>query len=79
MAKQQVVESICDRCHTHDEQPLSTGIKYGKYVLPAGWLHVQAFTNNHSVFEIDLCTECKGTVLDAAGQGNVRSLKSVPA
>jgi hypothetical protein len=75
MARQSVVESTCDRCHTVHEEPLSTGIKNGKYTLPNGWLHVQGFTNNHTVFEVDLCTECKGTVLSAAGQG--RKLRAV--
>lgn len=75
MAKQSVVESICDRCHASEIQPLSTGIKNGKYTLPRGWLHVEGFTNSHSVFEVDMCAECKGTVLDAAGQGKL--LKAV--
>lgn len=73
--RQQIVESICDRCHTSVEEPLTSGIKHGKYILPKGWLHVQGFTSQHTVFEIDLCTECKGTVLAAAGQG--RKLKAV--
>lgn len=78
MASVSVVESICDRCHTHDEQPLSSGIRNGKYVLPKGWLHVEGVQNNHTLFELDLCEECKGTVLEAAGQGHkVRSLRSV--
>lgn len=75
MAKIQVVESVCDRCHTHEEEPLKTGIKNGRYVLPKGWLHVSGNTNTATVFEIDLCTECKLTVLEAAGQG--RRLRSV--
>lgn len=79
MASVSVVESICDRCHTHDEQDLSKGIRNGNYVLPRGWLHVSGISNNHSVFELDLCEECKGTVLEAAGQGHkVRALKAVP-
>lgn len=78
MASVSVVESICDRCHTSHEQPLSTGIRNGKYVLPKNWLHVEGISNNHSLFEIDLCEQCKGTVLEAAGQGHkVRSLRAV--
>lgn len=77
MAKQSVVVSSCDRCHTSHQEPLASGIKNGKYTLPRGWMHVQGFTDSHTVFEIDLCTECKGTVLDAAGQG--RRLKAVSA
>lgn len=78
MAKQQVVESTCDRCHTSVEEPLSSGIKNGNYLLPRDWLHVTAFTNNHTVFEMDLCVECKRKVLDAAGKGaKTRTLKAV--
>lgn len=75
MAKQSVVESTCDRCHTTQTEPLASGIRHGKYTLPRGWMHVQGFTDSATVFEIDLCTVCKGTVLDAAGQG--RRLKAV--
>ena len=75
MAKHQVVESVCDRCHTHEEEPLKSGIRNGNYVLPKGWLHVEGNTNTTTVFAIDLCSECKLTVLEAAGQG--RTLRSV--
>lgn len=75
MARQQVVYSECDRCHVSEEAPLSVGIKNGKYVLPKGWLHVEALTNRTTVFEIDLCVECKVPVLEAAGQG--RRLRAV--
>jgi hypothetical protein len=78
LASVSVVESICDRCHTHDEQDLAVGIKNGKYVLPKNWLHIEAIQNNHTLFELDLCEECKGTVLEAAGQGHkVRALRAV--
>ena len=69
MARQQIVESICDRCHTHEEQPLTSGIKNGEYVLPKGWMHVQGTVNGRTIFEVDLCDVCKATVMDAAGKG----------
>lgn len=75
MARQQVVYSECDRCHVSEEAPLSAGIKNGKYVLPKGWLHVEGVTNTATVFEVDMCTECKGTVMEAAGHG--RRLRAV--
>lgn len=69
MARVSMVESICDRCHTHDEQPLSTGIRNGEYILPKGWMHVAGTVSGRVIFEVDLCEECKGTVMDAAGKG----------
>jgi hypothetical protein len=68
MAKQQIVQSECDRCHKEDKSPLKSGIKNGRYVLPKGWLHVEGFTDSRSVFEVDLCPDCKGDVLSAAGK-----------
>jgi hypothetical protein len=71
VSKQSVVESTCDRCHTSVEEPLTSGIKHGKYILPKGWLHVQGDTNSHTVFEVDLCEVCKLTVMEAAGKGRI--------
>lgn len=67
MARQQIVHSECDRCHTTVDSPLSSGIRGGKYVLPKGWLHVEGNTNTTTVFEVDLCDECKLTVMESAG------------
>jgi hypothetical protein len=69
MAKKQVLLSICDRCHFEIHTALE---KLGKsrrdrYVLPPGWLNVSGNTATHTVFEMDLCEDCKGVVLDAAG------------
>jgi hypothetical protein len=36
-------------------------------VLPDGWLHVSGITTVSVVFAVDLCGDCKGTVLAAAG------------
>ena len=76
MAKKQVVHSECDRCHKEDTSDLKTGIKNGRYILPSGWLHVEGNTDSRTVFEVDLCGDCKGDVLKAAGAAQ-RSLKAV--
>ena len=73
--RQQVVDSECDSCHRTARQPLSSGIKNGRYVLPKGWMHVEGNTNNHTVFEVDLCTECKQAVMESVGKG--RRLRAV--
>lgn len=67
--RQQVVDSECDSCHTTERQPLASSVKNGSYILPKGWMHVEGFTDRHVVFEVDLCTACKLTVLEAAGKG----------
>lgn len=69
MAKKQVLISICDRCHTEVESPFEKRriIHKERYVLPPGWLHVQGDTATHTVFEMDLCEDCKVIVLEAAG------------
>jgi hypothetical protein len=73
--RQQVVDSECDSCHRTDQQPLATGMRRGHYVLPKGWMHVQGVTSNHTVFEVDLCTECKMAVMESVGKG--RRLRAV--
>lgn len=69
MAKQQVIVSVCDRCHVEDSAPLMRA-KYQRSTLdlPIGWLHVSAVTATSTVFEMDLCGECKKIVLEAAGK-----------
>jgi hypothetical protein len=68
MAKQQVVESTCDRCHKETTNPLSPNNRRGEdFEVPDGWIHVSANSKTKTIFEMDLCDECKGTVLDAAG------------
>ena len=75
MARHQVVQSECDSCHTVEQSPLSSGIRNGKYILPKGWMHVEGNTNTNTVFEVDLCVDCKQTVMEAAGKG--RRLRAV--
>lgn len=80
MARVQVVLSTCDSCHFEERTPLSKGIRRGNYQLPPEWLHVSGNTATATVFEVDLCPDCKGVVLDAAGKGRNkkgRRLKSV--
>lgn len=73
--RQQVVDSECDSCHRTEQQPLATGMRRGNYVLPNGWMHVQGFTSGHTVFEVDLCIECKRKVMESVGKG--RRLRAV--
>lgn len=68
--KKQILLSICDRCHFEAQSPLEyKGLRHRAqpYVLPPGWLHVSANTATHLIFEMDLCEDCKGIVLAAAG------------
>lgn len=70
--KRPVIISECDRCHTTVQTPLHERKgpwknREPKMELPPGWLHVQGDTATHTVFEVDLCEECKGDVLNAAG------------
>lgn len=67
--RQQVVDSECDSCHRTETQPLASSVKNGKYVLPTGWMHIEGFTSNRSVFEVDLCPECKLAVMASVGKG----------
>ncbi len=68
MAKRQVVESTCDRCHKETTYPLTPNTKRGEeFEVPEGWIHVAANTKTKMIFEMDLCEDCKGTVIDAAG------------
>lgn len=48
-------------------------------MLPQGWLHISANTATSLVFEMDLCTECKQIVIEAAGMSRqVHSTASKP-
>lgn len=69
MATREVLLSVCDRCHTEAETPLPEKRRgrLPKYLLPPGWMNVAGNTTTHTVFEMDLCEECKGIVLNAAG------------
>lgn len=69
MSKQQVIESMCDRCHTKEVEPFMRK-KYERSTLdlPIGWLHISGVMATSIVFEMDLCKDCKKTVLEAAGK-----------
>lgn len=69
VATRKVVLSVCDRCTVEVSTPLSRKYKKGSdLVLPKGWLHVAGNTATALVFEMDLCTDCKQIVIEAAGQ-----------
>jgi hypothetical protein len=68
MAKREVLLSVCDRCHTEEQAPLEKRLgRRHKFLLPPGWMNVAGNTATHTVFDIDLCEDCKGTVLASAG------------
>lgn len=74
--KRQVIQSECDRCHVEEIAPLEK-VKYQRkdtLDLPKGWLHVSGVTATRTVFEVDLCAECKGTVMEAAGKATLRAV-----
>lgn len=70
MSKKEVLLSVCDKCHTEVQTILEKhrlGHRKDKYVLPPGWMNLSANTATHTVFEMDLCEDCKIVVLEAAG------------
>lgn len=69
MAKKEVLFSTCDRCgiETQTDMDKKPG-RPDKFALPPTWLHVEANTRSSTVFEIDLCEECKQPVIEAAGR-----------
>lgn len=67
MATREVVVSVCDRCTAEVSTPLNRKNKRHELVLPQGWLHVAGNTTTALVFEMDLCTDCKKIVVEAAG------------
>jgi hypothetical protein len=69
MAKQKVLISSCDRCSHEERTPLKDrGLgRRNTYVLPSGWIHIEANTETATLFELDLCKDCKRIVLEAAG------------
>lgn len=68
MTRVQVLESICDRCTTEATMPMPAGrLGDGGIVLPPGWLHVSGLTATSVLFTLDLCPDCKLTVMAAAG------------
>ena len=67
MATANVIVSTCDRCGTEVEERM-TRLRRGTLDLPSGWIHIAANSQTSLVFEMDLCTECKQNVLQAAGK-----------
>lgn len=67
MGTKTVVVSSCDRCSFEETHDLPDKRRGDPYILPPGWLHVAGNTATTTVFELDLCSECKGVVLEAAG------------
>lgn len=59
--RQHMIRYECDSCHKVVEESQS-GIPRGK--MPKDWLHVDGFSNSHSVFKLDLCEECKKVIME---------------
>lgn len=75
MATKEVVISTCDRCFTEAQTDMDKSpARNEKFQLPDGWLHISANTRRTTVFEMDLCGDCKGIVIAAAGRGDKASL-----
>lgn len=72
MAKRQVILSTCDSCHKEEMSPLDKKSRRDELDLPKGWLHVEGSTATSTVFEMDLCADCKKSVLEAAGVATLR-------
>lgn len=60
--RQHVVRYECDSCHKVAEEPQNSVIPRGR--MPKDWLHVDGFSNSHSVFKLDLCDDCKKTIIE---------------
>jgi hypothetical protein len=60
--RQHVIRYKCDSCHKTVEEPQNTGIPRGK--MPTDWLHVDGYSNSHSVFKLDLCEKCKLVIME---------------
>lgn len=68
MAQKEVVFTTCDRCFKEEQMDLEKPQRADKFLLPAGWLHISGNTRQTTVFEMDLCDECKQIVIEAAGR-----------
>jgi hypothetical protein len=69
MAQKEVVFTTCDRCYKEEQTDLQkVPARNEKFQLPAGWLHISGNTRSTTVFEMDLCGDCKGLVIEAAGR-----------
>jgi hypothetical protein len=68
MASKEVVFTTCDRCYTEVQTDIDLSKRAQPYQIPVGWLHIHANSRTASVFEMDLCPDCKGIVIEAAGR-----------
>lgn len=69
MAQKEVIFSTCDKCYKEEQTDMQKGpARNEKFQLPDGWLHISANTKRSTVFEMDLCGECKLEVIAAAGR-----------
>ena len=67
MARRQVVHSTCDRCHKEVTTPFTPNRRGDEFEVPDGWIHISANGRTTTLFEMDLCDDCKGIVIEAAG------------
>lgn len=75
MAKKEVLFSTCDRCFKEAQTDIDKApARAEKFQLPERWLHISANTRNTTAFEMDLCDDCKGIVIAAAGLADKASL-----
>jgi hypothetical protein len=72
MARQLVAETGCDRCGRVWQMPLKKSDDPDTTLLPSGWLHIEISSASASVLSLDLCSDCKGPVLAAAGKGDLK-------
>jgi hypothetical protein len=76
VTRKRILVSTCDRCHVEAEIPFGPSVTMMRtrnniqYHLPKDWLHVAGNTATALIFEMDLCPECKISVLTAAGAAN---------
>lgn len=68
MASKEVVFTTCDKCFKEAQQDVEKPTRQEKYILPPGWLHITGNTRTTTVFEMDLCEDCKQYVIEAAGR-----------
>jgi hypothetical protein len=71
--RSRVVTTTCDRCHVETDVPMASDGE--KFVLPEDWLHVSGITATKVLFTMDLCPDCKVSVMTAAGMGMGRMSK----
>ena len=68
MATKEVVFTTCDKCYKEVQNDMEKPTRVDKYLLPVGWLHISGNTRQTTVFEMDLCEDCKQSVFEAAGR-----------